>query len=171
MQAIGYKEPAMALRGEISRGEAVELIKLGSRRYAKRQMTWFRRTKNALRIDWDENPDFEAARRLSTAFCTTPVYYKYRITRREKIICPSEKKELAKMQKTQNLQDIFLNQARRDKSVVTMFLMNGFQLHGIVRGYDSFTVILDSDGKQQLIYKHAISTVVPPKPINLELDT
>ena len=71
------------------------------------------------------------------------------------------------MQKTQNLQDIFLNQARRD----TMFLMNGFQLHGIVRGYDSFTVILDSDGKQQLIYKHAISTVVPPKPIDLELDT
>ena len=59
---------AMALRGEISRGEAVELIKLGSRRYAKRQMTWFRRTENALRIDWDENPDFEAARRLSTAF-------------------------------------------------------------------------------------------------------
>ena len=83
----------------------------------------------------------------------------------------SEKKELAEMQKTQNLQDIFLNQARRDKSVVTMFLMNGFQLHGIVRGYDSFTVILDSDGKQQLIYKHAISTVVPPKPIDLELDT
>lgn len=68
MQAIGYKEPAVALRGEISRGEAVELIKLGSRRYAKRQMTWFRRTKNALRIDWDENHDFEAARRLSTAF-------------------------------------------------------------------------------------------------------
>lgn len=68
MQAIGYKEPAMALRGEISRGEAVELIKLGSRRYAKRQMTWFRRTQGALRIDWDENPDFEAARRLSTAF-------------------------------------------------------------------------------------------------------
>ena len=68
MQAIGYKEPAMALRGEISRAEAVELIKLGSRRYAKRQMTWFHRTQGALRIDWDENPDFEAARRLSTAF-------------------------------------------------------------------------------------------------------
>ncbi len=68
MQAIGYKEPAMALRGELSREEAVELIKLGSRRYAKRQMTWFRKTQNALRIDWDENPDFEKARRLSTAF-------------------------------------------------------------------------------------------------------
>ena len=68
MQAIGYKEPAMALRGELSREEAVELIKLGSRRYAKRQMTWFRKTQNALRLDWDENPDFEKARRLSTAF-------------------------------------------------------------------------------------------------------
>ena len=75
------------------------------------------------------------------------------------------------MQKTQNLQDGFLNQLRKDKSVVTMFLMNGFQLHGIVRGYDGFTVVLDSEGKQQLIYKHAISTVVPPKPINLDWDT
>ena len=73
------------------------------------------------------------------------------------------------MQKTQNLQDIFLNQLRRDRSSVTMFLMNGFQLHGIIKGFDGFTVVLDSDGKQQLIYKHAISTVVPPRPI--ELDT
>ena len=72
------------------------------------------------------------------------------------------------MQKTQNLQDLFLNQARRDRSQITMFLMNGFQLHGIVRGFDSFTVVLESDGKQQLIYKHAISTVVPPKPVPLE---
>ena len=75
------------------------------------------------------------------------------------------------MQKTQNLQDIFLNQARRDKSVVTMFLMNGFQLHGVVKGFDSFTLVLDSDGKQQLIYKHAISTIVPPRPISLDFDT
>ena len=75
------------------------------------------------------------------------------------------------MQKTQNLQDIFLNQVRRDRSVVTMFLMNGFQLHGIVRGFDGFTVVLESDGKQQLIYKHAISTVGPPKAVELEPDT
>ena len=79
------------------------------------------------------------------------------------------KKELADMQKTQNLQDIFLNQLRKDRSSVTMFLMNGFQLHGVIKGFDGFTVVLDSDGKQQLIYKHAISTVVPPRPI--ELDT
>ena len=72
------------------------------------------------------------------------------------------------MQKAQNLQDLFLNQARRERSQITMFLMNGFQLHGIVRGFDSFTVVLESDGKQQLIYKHAISTVVPPKPVPLE---
>ena len=72
------------------------------------------------------------------------------------------------MQKTINLQDAFLNQARRDRLNVTMFLMNGFQLHGIVRGFDGFTVVLDSEGKQQLIYKHAISTIVPPRPINLD---
>ena len=75
------------------------------------------------------------------------------------------------MQKTQNLQDLFLNQARRDRLQVTMFLMNGFQMRGIVRGFDGFTVVLDSEGKQQLIYKHAISTVVSPKPLNLDADT
>ena len=75
------------------------------------------------------------------------------------------------MQKTQNLQDLFLNQARRDRSTVTVFLMNGFQLHGVVKGFDSFTLVLDSDGKQQLIYKHAISTIVPPRPISLDTDT
>jgi host factor-I protein len=75
------------------------------------------------------------------------------------------------MQKTQNLQDSFLNQLRKDRSTVTMFLMNGFQLHGTVKAFDGFTVVLDSEGKQQLIYKHAISTVVPPKPVDLELDT
>ena len=75
------------------------------------------------------------------------------------------------MQKTQNLQDAFLNQARKEKLVVTMFLMNGFQLRGVIRGFDGFTVVLDSDGKQQLIYKHAISTVVPPRPLPLEADT
>mgnify|MGYP004666187829 CR=1 FL=1 len=84
---------------------------------------------------------------------------------------PLQKKELAEMQKTQNLQDIFLNQVRREKQVVTMFLMNGFQMYGTVKGFDGFTVILDSDGKQQLIYKHAISTIVPPKSLELELDT
>ena len=74
------------------------------------------------------------------------------------------------MQKTQNLQDAFLNQARRDRLNVTMFLMNGFPLHGIVRGFAGFTVVLDSEGKQQLIYKHAISTIVPPRPLNLETE-
>ena len=72
------------------------------------------------------------------------------------------------MQKTLNYQDAFLNQTRKDRVNVTMFLMNGFQLHGVVRGFDGFTVVLDSEGKQQLIYKHAISTIVPPRPLNLE---
>ena len=69
------------------------------------------------------------------------------------------------MQKTINLQDSFLNSVRRDKSQVTVFLVNGFQLRGVVRGFDSFVVLLDSEGKQQMIYKHAISTIVPVKPV------
>lgn len=71
------------------------------------------------------------------------------------------------MTKTQNLQDVFLNRARRSGMSITMFLMNGFQLRGTVTSFDSFTVTLDSDGKQQLIYKHAISTIVPARPIDL----
>ncbi len=71
------------------------------------------------------------------------------------------------MQKTQNLQDLFLNQARRDRQIVTVFLMNGFQMRGVVRGFDSFTVVLETDGKQQLIYKHAISTLVPARPVDM----
>ena len=71
------------------------------------------------------------------------------------------------MQKTQNLQDMCLNQVRQDRTPITVFLMNGFQLKGVVRGFDNFVVIVDSDGKQQMIYKHAISTLVPPKPITI----
>ena len=60
-----------------------------------------------------------------------------------------------------NLQDVFLNQVRREHIAVTVYLTNGFQLKGTVKGFDSFTVVLDTDGKQQLIYKHAISTITP----------
>lgn len=76
-------------------------------------------------------------------------------------------RELAEMQKTQNLQDAFLNQVRKDRAVITVFLMNGFQFRGVVKGFDAFTVVLDTEGKQQLIYKHAISTLVPPRPVAL----
>lgn len=69
--------------------------------------------------------------------------------------------------KTVNLQDVFLNQARKEKMPVTIFLTNGFQFRGIVQGFDNFTVVLDSDGKQNLVYKHAISTVVPSRPISM----
>ena len=72
------------------------------------------------------------------------------------------------MQKTQNLQDAFLNYIRREKIPVTLFLMNGFQLRGVVRSFDSFVVLIDADGRQQTIYKHAISTVAPARPVSLE---
>ena len=64
-----------------------------------------------------------------------------------------------------NLQDAILNAVRRDRVPVTLFLMNGFQLRGIITGFDSFVVVLVSDGKQQMIYKHAISTLAPMKPL------
>lgn len=66
---------------------------------------------------------------------------------------------------TNNLQDIFLNSARKGRVSVIIHLTNGFQLKGYVKGFDSFTVILDSDGKQMMIYKHAISTITPAKPL------
>ena len=60
-----------------------------------------------------------------------------------------------------NLQDAILSEVRKDKIPVTLFLMNGFQLRGTITGFDSFVVVLVTDGKQQMIYKHAISTLVP----------
>ena len=70
-----------------------------------------------------------------------------------------------------NLQDIFLLQAKRDKLPVTMFLMNGFQRRGVITGFDAFVVILDSEGRQQVIYKHAISTIAPVRPVDLSGET
>ncbi len=71
-------------------------------------------------------------------------------------------------QKPNHLQDIFLTRARRDKLSLTLFLMNGFQMRGVVAGFDAFTVVLMTEGKQQVIYKHAISTMVPEHPVPLE---
>lgn len=68
-----------------------------------------------------------------------------------------------------NLQDSFLNQVRKDNIPVTIYLINGFQLKGHVKGFDNFTVILDSDGKQQLVYKHAVSTISPFRPVTFNL--
>lgn len=74
------------------------------------------------------------------------------------------------MQKN-NLQDIFLTRSRKENIPVTLFLVNGFQLRGVISGFDCFVVVLDSDGKQQIIYKHAISTIVPMRSISLMEDT
>lgn len=71
------------------------------------------------------------------------------------------------MKKIANLQDLFLLSARRARMPVTVFLVNGFQMRGIVTGFDSFVVVLESDGKQQMLYKHAISTIVPVSPVGL----
>ena len=70
-----------------------------------------------------------------------------------------------------NLQEAILNEVRRDKVPVTLFLMNGFQLRGTITGFDSVVVVLVTDGKQQMIYKHAISTLAPMKPLTAAAPT
>ena len=70
-----------------------------------------------------------------------------------------------------NLQDTFLNQIRKENLPVTIYLVNGFQLKGLVRGFDNFTVVIEFENRQQMVYKHAISTVMPIRPINLALAT
>lgn len=72
------------------------------------------------------------------------------------------------MQKSTHIQDLFLSRARRSRANVTMFLTNGYQLRGTIAGFDQFVVVLMSEGKQQIIYKHVISTITPERPISLE---
>lgn len=75
------------------------------------------------------------------------------------------------MSETTNLQEAILNEVRRQAVPVTLFLMNGFQLRGVITGFDNFVVVLVSDGKQQMIYKHAISTLAPMKPLKAAVPT
>lgn len=70
-------------------------------------------------------------------------------------------------EKANNLQDVFLNTVRKTKTPVTMFLVNGVKLQGIITWFDNFSVLLRRDGQSQLVYKHAISTVMPAGPIQL----
>ena len=75
------------------------------------------------------------------------------------------------MSETLNLQDAMLKDVQRERVPVTLFLMNGFQLRGTITGFDSFVVVLVSDGKQQMIYKHAISTLAPIRPLKAAVPT
>ena len=74
------------------------------------------------------------------------------------------------MNKNENLQEIFLNQIRKDKHTVTIFLINGVKLQGIITWFDSFSILLKRDTHIQLVYKHSISTIMPSAPISLGID-
>ena len=71
------------------------------------------------------------------------------------------------MSHSENYQDQFLNQTRKSRTLVTVFLMNGFQMRGVITGFDAFVILLQSEGKQQMIYKHAVSTITPSSPLPL----
>lgn len=74
------------------------------------------------------------------------------------------------MSQNEVYQDVFLNQARKARTMLTVFLMNGFQLRGFITGFDQFVIVLQSEGKQQMIYKHAVSTIIPSTPVKLMQD-
>ncbi|QOS99820.1 RNA chaperone Hfq [Brevibacterium sp. JNUCC-42] len=71
------------------------------------------------------------------------------------------------MKQTINIQDTFLNHLRKENIAVTIYLVNGFQLRGYIKAFDNFTIVIDTEGKQQLVYKHAISTFTPQRPVSL----
>ena len=66
-----------------------------------------------------------------------------------------------------NLQDLFLNQVRKEQIPVTIYLTNGFQFRGMVKGFDNFTIFLESEGRQNMVYKNAVSTICPLRPVRL----
>ncbi len=74
------------------------------------------------------------------------------------------------MKQSINIQDQFLNQLRKENILVTVYLTNGFQIRGLIKGFDNFTVLFETDGKQQLVFKHAISTFAPVRNVQIELE-
>jgi host factor-I protein len=74
------------------------------------------------------------------------------------------------MKQSVNIQDQVLNQLRKDGTNVTVFLLNGFQIRGQIKGFDNFTVLFETEGKQQLVYKHAISTFAPQRNVEIDLE-
>ncbi|MET3699561.1 host factor-I protein [Bacillus oleivorans] len=74
------------------------------------------------------------------------------------------------MKQPVNIQDQFLNQLRKEGIPVTVFLLNGFQIRGYIKGFDNFTVLFESEGKQQLVFKHAISTFAPQRNVTIEME-
>lgn len=73
------------------------------------------------------------------------------------------------MNKQINLQDVFLNTLRKERIECTVYLMNGYQIKGVIKGYDSFVIMIESDGRQQVVYKHAVSTISPVRPVSINL--
>ncbi|MDO4719704.1 MAG: RNA chaperone Hfq [Peptostreptococcaceae bacterium] len=74
------------------------------------------------------------------------------------------------MKTSVNIQDQVLNQARKDKILLTIFLVNGVQIKGFIRGFDNYVLLIEVDGKQNIIYKHAISTIIPSRPISMRTE-
>ena len=168
MQAIGYKELARALTQGGDLAQAVEEVKRRSRQYAKRQLTWFRRDPSIEWILLEKDQDFSSVIQDSTNYLREKgLPSTHQIT---KECVTMQQTQTAVQQRKRNLQDLLLSKLRRSRMGATVFLVNGFQIRGEIRGFDAFVVVIYSEGKQQMVYKHAISTVVPERPLSWEED-
>ena len=163
MQAIGYKEALAYLDGEAAREEAIDdQAPLPPVCQAPAHVAAARPRYPLGLLEKNEDSP-----RLPRFFDRNSPYL-WRILTLTRTSRPQKRKERKAMKKIANLQDLFLLSARRNRTSVTVFLVNGFQMRGVITGFDSFVVILESDGKQQMLYKHAISTIVPIAAIDLK---
>lgn len=164
MQAIGYKEALAYLDGEAAREEAIDRDQapLPPVCQAPAHVAAARPRHPLVLLEKNEDSP-----RLPRFFDRNSPYL-WRILTLTRTSRPQKRKERKAMKKIANLQDLFLLSARRNRTSVTVFLVNGFQMRGVITGFDSFVVILESDGKQQMLYKHAISTIVPIAAIDLK---
>jgi len=99
------------------------------------------------------------------------VIYYYILIHKYKKYDAKGKGEFIALKGSINLQDAFLNQVRKEKTNITVFLVNGFQIKGYVKGFDNYIIILEGDNKQNMIYKHAVSTIIPSKNVFISSDT
>lgn len=148
MRGIGYKEIIDYIEGDISLDEAVNILKRNTRRFAKRQYTWFLRDKN---VKWF---DIENINEIDLTIEKINEYLKALIWG-------------GRVMNTINLQDSFLNHVRKEKITITVFLNNGFKLTGTVIGFDNYVVFIETERGQQLVYKHAITSILPFKQVRL----
>jgi RNA chaperone Hfq len=156
-KAIGYREVLRRLIERSPLEDAVGEIQRNTRRYAKRQRSWFRKEPGVVWFDAESGPSALLERALGVwrAAVEVPPVARVILGRGGVRVDVEDAMDA----ETRNLQNDFFNNARREKSIVTVFLANGKKLVGRIKSFDKFTILLDGSPGEQIVFKHAISTV------------